>query len=88
MITKNILQCNKCDAFFEIFQEDIDRINNAKAKGWSSIIFNCPNCGQQTTWNRLVEIHNDASLLNNESKSKQTEIKEGIYPKCILIILK
>lgn len=84
----NILQCNKCDAFFEIFQEGIDRINNAKAKGWSSIIFNCPNCGQQTTWNRLVEIHYDASLLNIESKSKQTEIKEGILPEAYFNYLK
>ncbi|MEZ4786695.1 MAG: hypothetical protein R2790_02135 [Flavobacterium haoranii] len=88
METKNILQCNKCDAFFEIFQEGIDRINNAKAKGWSSIIFNCPNCGQQTTWNRLVEIHNDSSLLNIENKPKQTEIKEGILPEVYFNYLK
>lgn len=88
METKNILQCNKCDAYYEIFQEDLEKISYAKQNGIPRVVFNCPNCGQQTTWNRLVEIHNDSSLLNIENKPKQTEIKEGILPEVYFNYLK
>jgi len=84
----NILQCNECNNYFEIFQEGVERIAYAKEKGRSMMLFNCPNCGQQTSWHRLMKIHNDASLLNIEKKYKEIEIDEDLLPKSYLKYLK
>lgn len=85
---KSILQCDNCNSYFEIFQEGLDRINYAKAKNWSMIIFNCPHCGKQTTWDMFSEIYDDVSLLQIENKPKPIEIQEDLLPKNYLNFLK
>lgn len=77
---RNIIQCDECNKYFEIFQEDMDKIAYAKENKIPRVVFVCPNCEKRTEWNRLVEIHNDVSLLNIETKPNQIEIKEGLLP--------
>ncbi|AYN04413.1 hypothetical protein [Flavobacterium sp. 140616W15] len=78
---KYIIECNKCNSFFEIFEEGILRIEVAKKNKWSSILFVCPHCNQQTSWNRLTEIHNNSNLLTQSKDGMEVEIDKDLLPK-------
>lgn len=76
----SIIKCDNCNKYFKLSDTDIERIQYAKDNKKLFTLLVCPNCKQQTTWDVTTKIYDDASLLNFESKSKQTEIKEGVLP--------
>ena len=82
-MTKNrIIQCAECKGYFDVLEEGLQRIELAKEKGWGMMLFNCPKCGEQTSWHRLKEMYSDTTLLNIEKVNKPVvEIDNTLFPK-------
>jgi len=82
MTENRIIQCAECKGYFDVLEEGLQRIELAKEKGWGMMLFNCPKCGEQTSWHRLKEMYSDTTLLNLEKVNKPiVEIDNTLLPK-------
>ena len=76
----NIIQCDKCNRYFELQSDAMERLEQVRRAGSSSIYLRCPYCKQRTVFNRFSKIFSDSSLLYRDKVLSDVEIQRGLLP--------